>query len=482
MAILLRLLGGALVWTLVGCATLSPPSPPPPSALAELDTAPPRPEPSPDPISAPAPSPAPEPAAEPEPPPPPACALNPITLAAPPTATIEDPHGVMTSFYAQMSETLLETPGAITRIGHWSDSTLASDGVSSFARRRLQSRYGDAGHGFVLPVRSITHYAHRDVQRWSGGRWLNIPLVGGKTRDGRYGLGGWVSIGRKGAWAAVGTAGRRSPVGHNMSKLHLYYLAAPHFGSFTVRLDGEPFTTVSTAAEERHDAMTTLTVPDGPHRLSLRVSTAARVRLFGVALEREGPGFVYDSFGILGALARRFSRVDRPHWKAHLGFRAHDLMMIQYGGNSIQDGGLNYTRYRSQFRALVRLFRDARPEAACLVLSPHDHGRRRGRGVIDTDPKLHKLLPLQREVALEEGCAWFSVFDAMGGEGSMGRYHRTRKAYADLRHLRFRGAKAIAHHIVDAFEQGFNDYLERLSCPAAIERSVQELRVESHLE
>mgnify|MGYP001139580469 CR=1 FL=1 len=407
---------------------------------------------------------------------PPICALEPISLKRTPSALIDDPKGAMRGFYEAMQETLLKKDKAITRIGHWSDSTLASDGVSSFARRRLQNAYGDAGHGFVLPVRSIPHYAHRDIQRWSGGRWYNTPLVGGKTRDGRYGLGGWVSVGRKHAWATLATATKRSPVGHAVSQLHLYYMSGPKQGDIEVKVDGELLKTISTGAEKIGEEMATLRVPDGEHRLALRVKSSQNVRLFGAALERDGPGFVYDSFGILGALARRFVRVEPEHWGKQLALRDHDLVIIQFGGNSIQDGGLNYSKYRDYFRKLIRLFRQHRPGTSCLVMSPHDHGRKRGLGVIDTDPKLLKLLPIQRSVALEEGCAWFSVFDAMGGEGSMGRYFRARQAYGDLRHLRFKGAELIAHHIVDALEAGFNRYRESFSCESKEKGGVEPKR------
>ena len=458
----------ASVTGMIGCATSRPPAAPRPAPAVQVKASTPAPAeaPAPKPAEAPAPKPV---VVAPPPPPPAACGAPRPELEHPPAAQVEDPKGVMAPFYEAMARTLMAEEGAITRIGHWSDSTLAADGVSSYVRRRLQLAYGDAGHGYVLPNREIPHYGHRDIQRWSGGRWLNIPLVGGKTHDARYGLGGWVSIGRKGGWFTLRTATKRSPVGLAMSKLHVYHLEGPQLGELTVQLNGEPFALISTDAPERRDAMATVTFPDGPHRISLRVHTSNRVRLYGVAVERDGPGFIYDSFGILGALARRFKRVDPAHWKAHLGFRPHDLLLIQFGGNSIQDGGLSYTKYREDFRRLVRLFRDGRPETACMVLSPHDHGRRIRGGRIDTAPRMFKLMPIQREVAIEEGCAWFSVFDAMGGNGSMGRYYRKGMASSDLRHLRLKGAKAIANHLVDALEHGFNAHLDTLDCPEAAE-------------
>ncbi len=64
-------------------------------------------------------------------PPAPGCGVTHPKLAQAPAATIEDTQGAMTPFYEAMVDTLLKRDGAVTRIGHWSDSTLASDGPDS---------------------------------------------------------------------------------------------------------------------------------------------------------------------------------------------------------------------------------------------------------------------------------------------------------------------------------------------------------------
>jgi hypothetical protein len=67
------------------------------------------------------------------------------------TVPIEDPTGhALDAFYARLRETDAHKPGAVTRILHYGDSTIASDYISGTARRRLQARFGDAGHGFIL--------------------------------------------------------------------------------------------------------------------------------------------------------------------------------------------------------------------------------------------------------------------------------------------------------------------------------------------
>ena len=53
------------------------------------------------------------------------------------------------------------------------------------------------------------------------------------------------------------TAGKRSPVGLSVSKLHLYHLEGPQFGELTVQLNGEPYAVLSTDAPERRDLQLT---------------------------------------------------------------------------------------------------------------------------------------------------------------------------------------------------------------------------------
>lgn len=416
-------------------------------------------------VAAPEPAPAAE-APAPPGPPPAACRVPVDRLAAPePTAALEDPTGAMAPFYEALARTGAGEEGALTRIGHWSDSTLAADGMSSFARRRLQLAFGDGGHGFILADAEMEHYGHRDIRHLSGGDWKTVKLVGGKTRDGRYGLGGAVSIGRDGSWTVLQTTSGK-PVGDRAGRFEVLYLAGPDQGRFDVRVDRKrtPALRVDADSEMFADAKASVEVPDGPHHFQLTVRTGRRVRVYGLVMERHGPGVVYDAFGILGAKVQRFKRIDRVHLERQLALRGHDLMILQFGGNSLQIPGLDWAVYEERFRQTVRTFRGLRPDAACLIASPHDHGRRRGGGGYDTDPKLLAMMPVQRRVALEEGCAWLSVFDAMGGAGAMGEWYRKGMAYGDLRHLRLKGADRLAGELTSSLLAGFREWRAAQGC------------------
>ena len=66
-------------------------------------------------------------------------------------------------FYAALQRTASQEAAAITRVAHYGDSSVAADEITQTLRRKLQRRFGDAGHGFHLTAGGDMHYIHRDV-------------------------------------------------------------------------------------------------------------------------------------------------------------------------------------------------------------------------------------------------------------------------------------------------------------------------------
>ena len=127
---------------------------------------------------------------------------------------IEDPSGDgMRPFYEALEKTAKGEAGAITRVGHYGDSSIATDLITSTVRENLQARFGDAGHGFILAAKGYIPYKHRGVRQSSNPEaWDVREVVRRQDRDGRYGYGGVQSRALRGSWARVGTA-KRGDVG-----------------------------------------------------------------------------------------------------------------------------------------------------------------------------------------------------------------------------------------------------------------------------
>ncbi|HYQ15727.1 MAG TPA: hypothetical protein VEQ58_08220, partial [Polyangiaceae bacterium] len=209
---------------------------------------------------------------------------------APPVPLLDPSRRALDGFFAALSRTAKKEPGALTRIAHFGDSIIVSDYVSGTLRRKLQSAFGDAGHGFVLPANAWPAYFHNDVTRYATAGFNVSRIVGPYAPDGFYGLGGVSFNTPPNVLSRVGTA-ETGDYGRNVSSFTLYYLEQPNGGSLELSIDGGPPSELSTAGSAVGSKTHTIQVADGPHQLTLQTKRGTS-RLFGVVLEREGPGVV----------------------------------------------------------------------------------------------------------------------------------------------------------------------------------------------
>lgn len=383
---------------------------------------------------------------------------------------LEDPSGhAMDAFYARLRLTALaprEATGedaVVTRIAHFGDSTIALDGITMTTREALQLRFGDAGHGFVLAARGLLPYRHFQVRHETEGNWRMFDLTHAGLSDGRYGLGGVQVRSASGATAWFASDDdEASRVGRSVSTFLVFHQRHPRGGEVAYRVDEGEWRTLDTESASVEDGVERIEVPDGEHRLSLRTAGHGETRLYGVALERPGPGIVYDSLGIVGARASRMLGFDPEHLRTQLAQRETNLVVIAFGGNDADDNR-SEEDFFDTFRQVARLVRVARPEASCLLFAPLDQAERDERGRVVTLAPVPRIVSASRRAAEAEGCAFFDTWTAMGGEGAMGRWFRRspRLSSGDFRHATPAGYRVIGHMFYRALLAGFRDYLER---------------------
>ena len=377
--------------------------------------------------------------------------IDPDVKATLRTVGIEDASGhALDAFFARLRATDDKIPGAVTRILHYGDSTIASDYVSGTVRRRLQARFGDAGHGFILIANPWEWYFHNDVLHGSEGDWKASKLAGPITPDGYYGLGG-VSFGSYGGGAALFGTAARGDFGRKVSRFDLYYLEQPGGGDVELDVKGLPPDRFSTRGDAKVSRVHSLHVPDGEARLAVHAMGGGPVRLFGVALERDVPGIVYDALGSHAAMAVYWQRQDRDHWRDQLALRDPALIVFQYGTNESDLWKLDRDEYEQALAGLVDELREVAPHASVLVVAPLDRAEDKG-GKLSTKPVILDLVAIQRRVALAHGAGFWCTFDAMGGEGSMARWVKTKPQLGggDLTHPTPLGAEVLGDMLSDA--------------------------------
>lgn len=370
-------------------------------------------------------------------------------------------------FYEKLALAEFGTPGVIARAGQWGDSILGDDGLSHALRTRLQRRFGDAGHGFHVLGRYNLAYLHRGVHYRDREGWSSrCEIIFKCESDGHYGYGG-VSTRSSGGGAARWRTTKEG-IGSSVSRFELWYAAMPEGGDFQIKVDGEVERVVHTGAEELADGFEVIEVPDGAHEFEVRASGGA-VRGYGVVLERKGPGVVWDSLALIGAFTQRLDYQDAAHIENQIRTRDLDLLVFTLGGNDVQREKMDLYRtmqpYEEEFSRVIAKFRKGKPSAACLVTSVTDHGERVGAHGVRSRRIVPKLVASQRKVAAQQGCAFFDNFQAMGGDGAIERWYRSKPplAGADLGHPTSEGHEVLATLLYQALMHGYAEFRQRVT-------------------
>ena len=374
---------------------------------------------------------------------------------------IEDPQGAMTRFYRalQISEAAQKKGEpdreSITRIVHYGDSLLTGDYVTDQVRRLMQRKFGDAGHGFVLAGKPAPwyHRAHLSLSTSSG--WTVHRLTSNNIADGWYGLGGATFL-----TSARGQTVRVQPTGDDLgqavTRFQVFYASQPKGGKFLLQVDNRSIE-VDTRSDEKASRLAEIQVADGAHSLMVKTLGGGEVRLFGVALEREGPGVVYDTLGMDGARAKHLKNMNPEHWHDQLRLREPDLLVLHYGTNE-SGFDLRPDKYAAELAQTVGHLRQALPGVSCLLISPMDRAYS-DHGKLKTMPIVPKIVDAQRKIAYAQGCAFWNAFEAMGGEGSMVKWYRAGLGGGDLTHPTKKGADRMGAMLFATLMDGYSRFL-----------------------
>ncbi len=395
------------------------------------------------------------------------------------TREIEDPTGSMRAFYARLGR-VSRGERVLARMGVYGTSTNGADRMTSQLRRLLQRRFGDGGKGWVPVAPGWRYQRHQDVE-WSAEHWRTYVVNRGDAPLDRYGYGGVLATNRhRGAVSTMATVD--DGPGSSVSHFRLYYQAWPGGGQVRLQVDEGTPRLLSTRADVVEDRVETIDVADGSHELVIRAvgdegdDTDGDLRLYGVAMERDGPGVVVDGLALIGAFTRVLRLFDHDHLADQVRARDPDLLVFWMGANDAVSQSVAFVeeRYTRHYRGILRRYREANPSMSCMVMSVLDKGERVD-GRIRTRPRVPRLVETQRAVALAEGCAFFDTFEAMGGEGTMGRWYRNRPRLVtdDLGHLTASGSRIMGTLVYRALLKGYDDWIaEGAPAPELSPRSV----------
>lgn len=333
------------------------------------------------------------------------------------------------------------------RIAFFGDSFVEGDIVVGDLREALQARYGGNGVGWVDLGNELSAYRSTFWAQSSGlmehmamERQTYDPAKAGIAL--RY----YTMAGSPATFRCHGL--KDYPHAMRWQQASLYVQTAQGL-SVSSADGGTPFArTVAPSAHVQRIALPAVANGSDPMRLQFQVQGHATDLLYGVALE-SAEGIVIDNFSMRGESGVKLGKVPETTLRMFQQLRPYDLIVLQYGANVIDetttDEDLRWFR-RGMATTLSRLHR-CFPQVPVLVMSTPDRGYRQGQD-IGTMPSVHLLVSVQQTLAREHGAAFFNLFEAMGGEGSMARLFREERCYKDLIHLNRSGGREVARRIL----------------------------------
>ncbi|MEW5738171.1 MAG: GDSL-type esterase/lipase family protein [Myxococcota bacterium] len=335
------------------------------------------------------------------------------------------------------------------RVTVFGNSLIASDGVTEVVRDRLVQRFGSGGPGFLLADR-LADYGprNRTAQRASG--WWVETTADLERHTTPLGLAGAQHV-------SDGPASSRFAL-EGATEATVFWLDGPRMPKLSWRVDGKAWARLPGSGHGVQ--VSTVSLPEGARHFELRAPEAGAV-VQGVSLRKPARGVVLDVFGVPSADAHLWLETDEALFSEQLGAQPPDLVMVMLGGNEtkrIAWGSATRDTTEEDLRAFLSRTRAAAPEASCLVVGPIDSvvggaappGAEPPEEPFRQRPQLEAVIAIERRVAREEGCAFFDLFAAMGGPGSLQRLHEAGLLHEDLTHPRQKGLDVLGQLVADA--------------------------------
>lgn len=361
----------------------------------------------------------------------------------------------MTSFYRALDELAVQ-PRPV-RIAYFGDSFIEADILTADLREMLQKRYGGCGVGFVT-ITSMTS-GFRPTVRHSFGGWQSHSVMDSVFFDrSKQGVSGHYFIPNSGAYVELRGQKTYASLLDTCQRASIFFYNRGEV-SLSVRVNrGEAVTETF----QPIDDLQKMSVEGNIGSVRWTVERADSTLFYGLAMDGTS-GITVDNFSLRGSSGLSLRSV--PVWmmREFNEQRPYDLIILQFGLNVATERGRNYDRYIAGMKTTLQHLKDAFPQAGILVVSVGDRDYKSEDGDLRTMPGIKNLVRYQQNLAADESVAFWNMFEAMGGEGSMAEMVHVKPSMAnyDYTHINFRGGKHLAGLLYEALMYGKEQYDRR---------------------
>ena len=372
-------------------------------------------------------------------------------------------------FYHLQNDTLV-------RVMHYGDSQIEGDRITAFIRNKLQVRFGGKGVG-LRPALNPYDYVF-SAEQVNSGNWKRYPIYGdvdSTILHSRYGVMGafsryaplvpdTVPFVDSVLYTAEMTVSK-SDISYRKTReyeyLRLFYGNTKRPVETIVIAHGDTLLVDSLQANVDY-AMLECDLPDTTSSVTLKFSGYDGPDIYGIELASRS-GIIVDNIALRGSSGTIFTRADFQHSLKIYNDLDPALFILQFGGNVVpyltNDDAIE--RYGRWFGSQISRIQQMCPEAAIVVIGPSDMSTKEKDKYV-TYPHLPDLVSVLKQTTIENGGAYWDMYEAMGGYNSMPSWVNAQPELArpDYVHFSAKGARLIANMFYNALLYEYNIYLE----------------------
>lgn len=356
---------------------------------------------------------------------------------------------------------LLQADTAKVHIVHYGDSQIEEDRITLILRRRLQERFSGNGVGLLPLYQSVQTRTVGQHTIPEPTRYMVYGMPSMRRQNNLYGPMGQVAI--------LDTTIRVSITPR--SKMTGLYSA--HYADRLTLLTRSESPVYATVQGQHHTInpnsnplqFTTIQLKDSTTRLNLQLS--GKGDIYGILLEGRH-GVNIDNIPMRGCSGTVFTGINREQLSTYFQQTNTRLIILQYGGNRVPSlhSEKRIQEYISNITKQIEYLHSLAPEAAILFIGPSDMSTRY-HGTMQTYPVLPAFEARLARAVTHAGAAYWSLFNAMGGQGAMLQWVKTGLAGSDHIHFTAKGAEKAGDMLYQSLMKGFDYYLWRQTtyCP-----------------
>ena len=344
-----------------------------------------------------------------------------------------------------------------TRIAYFGDSMIEGDLISQDLRECMQDYFGGDGVGYV-PITSIVSGFRTSIFHSFDG-WTTYNLLENIPAGHSLGIAGYCFVPNtfstidtnnitSGSWVKYTAIKRRH--------LNRFYETKLIYG----KSEGENYVIINGSRYKLGGTNTVneLVIKTSAPQVNARFQCKSPIDIYGFSMESDSGVFV-DNFSFRGNSGLPIQKIKQGIYCSSNDCLGYDLIILEYGLNAVDPSVTDFSWYERGMNIAIKHIQASFPNTSILLISVGDKSYRKD-GVYQTDPSVPILVETQKRMAKDNKLAFWSLYDAMGGSGSMVKWVEGDTAFAnkDYTHFNFKGAHKVGKLLFSKIIGEYNDY------------------------